>query len=84
MKRQEELHRFLLQAIDAEIAETLAIVEAVLANRKSGANLCPKCDAPSIEIFSTEHPTGYTGIYRCPNSVCRVDLFDPTLPEVIQ
>ena len=35
----------------------------------------PCCNGPCLEIFTLEHPTGYTGIYRC--LVCDA-LFDPT------
>ncbi len=41
--------------------------------------LSPCCDAPSVEIFSTVAPCGYTGIYKC--LICG-SCFDPTMPEV--
>ena len=40
--------------------------------------ISPCCSGPSIEIFTLEHPSGYTGIYRC--LVCNC-LFDPTMKE---
>ena len=41
----------------------------------------PCCDSPSLEIFSTERPTGYTGIYKCLVCDC---TFDPTFRETTQ
>jgi hypothetical protein len=40
--------------------------------------LCPRCGGNAVEIFSTEGPIGYTGIYQC--LACN-RMFDPTFPD---
>ena len=47
------------------------------------ARRCPKCKARAVEVVSLSRPTGPTGILRCLNGACSVDMFDPQQPEVI-
>lgn len=47
------------------------------------ARRCPKCKCRAIEIVSLSHLVGPTGIFRCLNGACEVQLFDPQQPEVL-
>ena len=68
------------QKFDQLITELIEMTGATMAVIKA-RNLSPCCDGPSVEIFSTYRPIGYTGIYKCLVCDC---TFDPTFRETTQ
>ena len=69
------------QKFDQLITELIEMTGRTMAENRVGIKVrrpSPCCDSPSLEIFSTERPTGYTGIYKCLVCDC---TFDPTFRE---
>jgi hypothetical protein len=73
--REQRWNSLFAKHFTAERAsERLAEADAVLSKP---LHLCPKCGCSSVEIISTQHPVGLTGIRRCLSDSCD-HTFDPT------